>query len=72
MLADALLMIVLLQVHVSTELGSTSPIKRRMAQALVLDGQDSYAIRQNIREGKFSALTSYLNLQQEHLRWKSP
>ncbi|ANY18505.1 ATPase, T2SS/T4P/T4SS family [Bordetella pseudohinzii] len=71
MLADALLMIVLLQVHIDTELGGTNPIKRRMAQALVLDGQDGYAIRQNIREGKFSALTSYLNLQQEHLRWKS-
>lgn len=71
MLADALLMIVLLQVHVSTDMGSTNPIKRRMAHALVLDGQDGFAIRQNIREGKFSALTSHLNLQQEHLRWKS-
>ncbi len=72
MLADALLMIVLLQVHVTADPGSVNPIKRRMAQALVLDGQDGFAIRQTIREGKFSALTSYLTQQQDQLRWRSP
>ena len=71
MLADALLMIVLLEVHVITELGSTQPIKRRMAHALMFDGQDGYAIKQNIRDGKFSNLTSYLDRQQEQLRWGS-
>lgn len=69
MLADALLMVVLLEVHVITEIGYTQPIKRRMAQALVFDGEDSYAIKQNIRDGKFSNLTSYLDRQQEQLRW---
>jgi len=71
MLADALLMIVLFKVHIATELGNSHPIKRRMVQVLVLDGQDGYAIRQNIRDGKFSNLTSYLTMQQEHLRWNS-